>query len=357
MDFLKEFNKTVDNIKGVTGSSQPPRYWFSTGNHVLNKVISGSFNRGIPQGRLTGLVGPSSSGKSFVLGNIVREAQKSGAFCLVIDSENAFDDEFATAIGIDVNKDYEYKSVTTIPQVTKIVSAFLKGYKGEYGSAEDAPQVLITVDSLDMLLTETELDHYSKGNQKGDQGQRNKQLKAMLRTFVQDIKSLNVSMVITDQVYRNQDLLNGEGNWMVKDAVKYSLSQVILLTKLKLRDKATRDVEGIRMKCEGYKSRFTKPFQSVTIEVPYETGIDPYNGLLEVAKDLGIVTQAGAWYKLGDNKFQSKNSAEYMEDILVKAEAKREEFLEAVIDDGVEEDLTAPETGKSRRKAKVSKDK
>jgi recombination protein RecA len=108
------------------------------------------------------------------------------------------------------------------------------------------------------------------------------------------------------------------------------------------------------MKCEGYKTRFTKPFQSVTIEVPYESGIDPFNGLLEVAKDLGVVKKAGSWYTFGTEKFQAKNSEQFMEDILVGCEAKREEFLEAIVNDDML-DRSEEESSTKKRKAKVSK--
>jgi len=355
MDFLKDFEKSIDKIDGISGSSQPPRYWYSFGNYVLNRVMSGSFMKGVPQGRITGLAGPSGSGKSFVLGNLVRSAQEAGAYILLIDSENAFDDGFAQAIGIDTENNYNYKSVTTIPQVTKIVSSFLKGYRKEYGSDPDAPPVFIGTDSLDMLMTETELEHYNKGNSKGDQGQRNKQLKAMLRTFVQDIKDLNVSMAVTSQVYRNQDLLNGEGTWIVSDAVRYSLSQIVLLTKLKLKDKdaGAGKFKGIRMKGMGFKTRFTKPFQDVTIEVPYDEGMDPYSGLLEVCVGMGIAKQAGAWYTNVGNgqKFQSKDFADYAGDLLVEAEKQTSAILS--IEHDFEEDMDEKESAKARRKSKA----
>lgn len=313
MDFLKDFEKTISKMEGVTGTSEPPRYWHSFGNCVLNKIMSGHFRRGIPQGRVTGLTGPSGAGKSFVLGNLVKNAQDDGAYILVIDSENALDDDYMNAIGVvtDDKTKYNYKSVTTIPQVTSIVSAFIKGYTKEYGTSPDAPRVTIALDSLDMLMTETEGENYSKGVTKGDQGQRNKQLKAMLRTFVQDLKNKNITMVCTSQVYRNQDVMNGEGVWIVSDAVRYSMSQIALLTKLRLKGDKSGDFEGIRMKVQGFKTRFAKPFQSVTIEVPYETGIDPYSGLLEVGIGLGLVKQGGAWYTTNDGeKIQRKSMDE-----------------------------------------------
>lgn len=318
--FLEGFQKDLAKMSGIGGSSQPPRYWYSFGNHVLNKIMSGSFYNGVPQGRLTGLAGSSGSGKSFLAANLVRAAQQAGSTILIVDSENALDDEFMTKIGVDVDDGYVYASVTTIPQVTQVVSSFIKGYKAEFGTSEDAPHAFILIDSLDMLMTETEVDHYSKGNQRGDQGQRNKQLKAMLRTFVQDVKDVNIILVFTSQVYRNQDITNGEGVWIVSDAVRYSTSQIVLLSKLKLRDEqgGVGSFAGIRMKCEGFKTRFSKPFQSVQIEVPYETGMDPYSGLLEVAVGLGVVERRGARYTIkgSDKSWFSKDVADYAQEIL-----------------------------------------
>lgn len=357
MDFLKGTIKDLEKAGIQEGASEPPRYWYSTGNYVLNKIIAGSFLRGIPQGRLTCFTGPSGAGKSFLVCNAMREAQKKGAHLVVLDSENALDDEFVSKIGVDIDKDYTYFDVDTIPQVKKVVSSVLTGYKKEYGDDPDAPELLIVIDSLDMLLTETEDEQFDKGITKGDQGQRNKQLKAMLRSFVQKIKRLNVAMIVTDGVYKNQDVMNGEGVWMVKDAVKFSLSQIVMLTKLKLKDTGSRDVKGIRMKSEGYKTRFTQPFQTVTLEVPYETGMDPYNGLLEVAVSMGLVDKKGSRYAIPgkDGTFYAKDFGEYAPDILVKAEANTEHFLEAAIDDDEIDLSDNPISSKSRRKAKKEK--
>lgn len=356
LSFLDKFEKDLDKLDVAVGSGEPPRYWYSTGNVVLNRIISGSFTRGIPQGRVTGLVGPSQAGKSFLACNMMVSAQKAGAHLLVIDSENALDEDFVRAIGVNPDDGYTYVAADTIPQVSKVVSSFIKGYKDEYGDDPDAPQVLIVIDSLDMLLTETEQDHFEKGVMKGDQGQRNKQLKAMLRTFVQAIKRLNIAIVITDSVYRNQDVMNGEGVWMVKDAVKYSLSQIILLTKLKLKDTGDTEIKGIRMKCEGYKTRFTKPFQKVVIEVPYEEGMNPYSGLLEVGLELGILEKKGSRVIVvgEDTSWYAKDIAEHADKILVKAEAMNKAVLLATgVASDEEEGPEDTRSSKARRKAKV----
>lgn len=353
MNFIQNVSKDLEKSGIMVGSGDPPRYWFNTGNYTLNKIISGSFTKGIPQGRILCYTGPAGSGKSFLAANAMREAQKQGAYVVVLDSENALDGDFVGKIGVDITNNYYYVAVDTIAQTKKVVSSFLSGYKKEYGDDPNAPKVLFVIDSLDMLMTETEEERFAQGVTKGDQGQRSKQLKAMLREFVQHVKRPNISMIVTAQVYRNQDITNGEGVWMVSDAIKFSLSQIILLTKLKLRDTSTRDVEGIRMKCEGYKTRFTKPFQTITLEVPYETGMDPYNGLLDVAVDLGVVQKKGSRYVVvgDDESWYSKNFSEYAADVLVKCEAQSEKFLEAYVEDS-EIDLSDGPSSLSMRKEK-----
>lgn len=354
LPFLDDFNKSLDKMDGVGREAAPPNFWFNTGSFVLNRLISGSFLRGIPQGRITSLAGPSASGKSFLLGNLCREAQKDDAFVFVVDSENALDTDYLEKIGVDCSpENFGYASVGTIPQCQAVVSAFMKHYKKEYGNDPNAPKVLIAIDSLTMLSSESEVENYQKGVAKGDQGQRNKQLKSMLRAFTLDIKDSNVAIVNTVQVYKNQDVTNGEGLYIIPDAVKYAASQIVLVTKLKLRIEG--EVEGIRMKCEGYKTRFTRPFQSATLEVPYDTGIDPYNGLLDAAVNIGVVQQKGAWYAFGEEKFQSKNFSEYATRVLEACENQDQLMLTTQVKDS---DLDTKDddsiSAKARRLAKLA---
>lgn len=347
MGFLDDFYKDLSGMEGVGTSSKPPRYWYSIGNYAMNRILSGSFVKCIPQGRITNFAGPSGSGKSYLAMNAAAQAQKDGAHILVVDTENALDDDFVSKIGVNPHENYTYADVTTIQQAVHVISAFLKGYKEEYGSAEDAPQILIVLDSLDMMMTETELEHYDKGVQKGDQGQKNKQLKHMLRTIVQDIKTLNVAMICTSQVYRNQDVTNGEGVFIVADAVRYSASQIAMLKKLKLKDDTKKkpgqsgEVTGVTIIVEGYKTRFTKPYQTVRIEVPYDHGMDPYSGLIEAARSLGVVVQSGSWYNLSGEteKWYKKDMDQTIVDRMIPLLEAKAGYVNFELEEGSELDL------------------
>ena len=41
------------------------------------------------------------------------------------------------------------------------------------------------------------------------------------------------------------------------------------------------------------KSRYSKPFEGVQVKIPYETGMDPYSGMLEMLESKEIVEKVG----------------------------------------------------------------
>ncbi len=59
MEFLKKFKQQIEKIEAVSVDFALPRQWYSTGNYAINKILSGSYLKGIPQSRATILAGPS----------------------------------------------------------------------------------------------------------------------------------------------------------------------------------------------------------------------------------------------------------------------------------------------------------
>jgi hypothetical protein len=193
--------------------------------------------------------------------------------------------------------------------------------------------VLIVIDSLDMLMTQNEFEQYESGEMSGDQGQHAKQIKALLKRFVSDIKGTNITMLCTKQAYKEQDKIAAYNNpWVINEAFKFAFSQLLLVSKFMLKDDKTKIFEGINLKARGEKTRFAKPFQQVTIEVPYETGMDKYTGILDAAVALGIVEKNKAWYTYDDNKFQKGDFSEYRDAIFADVISKENEALNVQLD-------------------------
>lgn len=288
--FLSKFKKEVAKLATVGVGIRTTEEWLSTGNYALNRALSGDFKKGIPLSKLTLFAGPSGSGKSFIAGNLVKQAQLEGWHVLFLDSEHAIDVDYLRKIGADVSEEkLTYLSVSTIEDVNGIFSEFFSGYVKEYGKDNmNAQKTLIVLDSLAMLSSTTEMENYDKGVVKGDQGQLAKRRKAMLRMALGQIGRLPVSLLLTDHVYP-QDIMLGDGAWAITNSTKFSVSIIGIVTKLKLKEEG--EVTGVRMRFETYKSRFAKIGTKVELEVPYNRGMSPFSGLIELLEDMGVIAK------------------------------------------------------------------
>ena len=275
--------------------------WIDTGNYALNYLISGQFDRGIPLGRVTCFAGESGSGKSFICsGNLVKQAQKQGILPIVLDSENALDSDWLSALGVDVSEDKLMRfGVSMIDEVAKFVSEFMKGYKDQYSDMpyEERQKVLFVVDSLGMLLTPTDIDQFERGDMKGDMGRKPKALTALVRNAVNLIAGNPVGVVATNHTYASQDMFDPDDKISGGQGFIYASSIVVAMRKLKLKEdedgNKITDVRGIRAACKVMKTRFSKPFESVQIKIPYESGMDPYSGLVELFEKAGLLVKDG----------------------------------------------------------------
>jgi len=296
--FRKSITKSIDGL-GI--GFNDPTDWISTGNFALNYLISGDFNKGIPLGKVTVFAGESGSGKSYICsGNIIREAQKKGIFVILVDSENALDENWLQALGVETSEDKLLRlGMSMIDDVAKTISNFMKEYKSDYGDKdpEERPKVLFVLDSLGMMMTPTDVDQFEKGDMKGDLGRKPKALTALVRNCVNMFGSYNVGLVATNHTYASQDMFDPDDKISGGQGFIYASSIVVAMKKLKLKEdedgNKVTDVRGIRSACKVMKTRFAKPFEGVQVKIPYETGMNPYSGLLDLFEKKGLITQSG----------------------------------------------------------------
>ena len=292
--FRKDITKSID---GLSIGFNDPTDWISTGNYALNYLISGDFNKGVPLGKVTVFAGESGAGKSyFASGNIVKAAQAQGIFVVLIDSENALDESWLHALGVDTDESKLLKlSMSMIDDVAKTVSTFMKDYKALPDG--ERPKVLFVIDSLGMLLTPTDINQFDSGDLKGDLGRKPKALTALVRNTVNMFGSYNVGMVCTNHTYASQDMFDPDDKISGGQGFIYASSIVVAMRKLKLKEdldgNKTTTVNGIRAACKVMKTRYSKPFEAVQVKIPYETGMDPYSGLLDLFEAKGMLTKQG----------------------------------------------------------------
>jgi recombination protein RecA len=292
--FRKEITKSID---GLSIGFNDPTDWISTGNYALNYLISGDFNRGIPLGKVTVFAGESGAGKSYICsGNIIKNAQEQGIFVVLIDSENALDEDWLKALGVDTNEQKLLKlSMAMIDDVAKTISTFMSDYKALPDG--ERPKVLFVIDSLGMLLTPTDINQFDSGDLKGDLGRKPKALTALVRNCVNMFGSYNVGLVCTNHTYASQDMFDPDDKISGGQGFIYASSIVVAMKKLKLKEdedgNKISDVMGIRSACKVMKTRYAKPFEGVQVKIPYETGMNPYSGLVDLAEKKGFLKKDG----------------------------------------------------------------
>ena len=357
-DVSKFRHSLTKSIQGISvGFESDPNTWVSTGNYTLNYLISGDFDKGIPLGRVTMLAGESGSGKSLIAsGNLIKNAQKQGIFCVAIDSENALHEDWLQALGVDTSPEKMLRiNCSMVDDVAKIISDFISNYKKDYEGKEEAdrPKVLFVIDSLGMLLTPTDVDQFGKGDLKGDMGRKPKALTALVRNCVNMFGSHNVGMVCTNHTYASQDMFDPDDKISGGQGFIYASSIVVAMKKLKLKEdedgNKISEVRGIRAACKVMKTRYAKPFEGVQVKIPYETGMNPYSGLLELFEAKGMVVKSGnrlAYTTLDGEElldYRKKWTGELldkvMSDYVIKEQTKvnTEETTEQVVEEITEE--------------------
>lgn len=299
--FRTSLTKSITNI---SSGFNDPTDWISTGNYALNFLISGDFNKGVPLGKVSLFGGQSGSGKSFICsGNIARQAQKQDIYVVLIDSENALDEEWLIRLGVDTSEDKLLKlNMAMIDDVGKTISTFMKDYKNM--PEEDRPKVLFIIDSLGMLMTPTEVNQFEAGDMKGDMGRKPKALKALVTNCVNMFGSHNVGMVCTTHSYQSQDMFDPDDKISGGSGFLFASSIVVAMQKLKLKEdedgNKTSTVYGIRSKCKVMKTRYSKPFEDIEVKIPYDTGMDPFSGLVDLFEKKNLLIKEGNRLKYTD---------------------------------------------------------
>lgn len=238
-----------------------------------------------------------NSGKSYICsGNIVRDAQEKGIFVVLIDSENALDESWLQKLGVKTDEDHLLKlNMAMVDDVAKTISSFMKDYKEMEN--EERPKVLFVIDSLGMLLTPTEVSQFGDGDMKGDMGRKAKSLKALVSNCVNMFGEYNIGLVATNHTYESQNMFSPDPKISGGNGPIFASSIVVRIQKVDLKEDTqgvkTPNPVGIKASCKVVKTRYTKPFESVKIHIPYETGMDRYSGLLEFFEKNELLTKVG----------------------------------------------------------------
>jgi hypothetical protein len=244
-------------------------------------------------------------------------------------------------------------SMSMIDDVAKTMYTFMQDYKEM--AEEDRPKVLFVVDSLGMMMTPTDVDQFQKGDMKGDMGRKPKALASLVRNTVNMIGAYNVGLVCTNHTYASQDMFDPDDKISGGQGFIYASSIVVAMRKLKLKEdedgNKIADVRGIRAACKVMKTRYAKPFESVQVKIPYDGGMNPYSGLVDLFEKKGLLVKQGNRLRYIDSsgeehlEFRKKWTGEKL-DMLMKdfynLRAKSEEEVNSADEEDTQDHIEEP---------------
>ena len=299
-NFLKSIIKNSGNeyagiaSEGIDGTDVTG--FIDTGSYAFNALLSGSLYGGIASNKIIALGGESATGKTyFALGMVNKflDDNPEGVI-LYFDTESAVTSEMITERGIDSNR------VAIFPVAT--VESFRHqaiGIVDKYIESGEKKPILMVLDSLGMLSTEKEMEDTAAGKSTRDMT-RAGLVKGVFRVLTLKLGKAGIPLIVTNHTYANvggygppQVLSGGSG-------LKYAASTIVMLSKSK--DKDGTDIVGGLIKCKLFKGRLTKENKEVQVQLNYDTGLNPYYGLVPIAVKYEIFKKVSTRIELPNGK-------------------------------------------------------
>ena len=303
--------------------------FISTGSYLFNGLLGGSLFAGIADSKVTVFAGETTTGKTYMVLDVVKSFLKKHENGLVVffESEGAITKSMLSERGIDIRRMGIFP-VDTVQNFRTQIIKMLDNYLET--PVEERVPLLFCLDSLGMLSTTKEMEDTAAGKETQDMT-RSRLIKGLFRTITLKLSVAKCALVVTNHTYDEQGLFpkkvqsGGQG-------IALSSSTTVFLSKRK--DKEGTDVVGNIITAKLVKGRLTKENSTAEILLNYSTGIHPYYGLLDLGTKYGLFKKLGNKYELpnGDKRFESyilKNAESiFTPELLTKLdEFARKEYL------------------------------
>ena len=339
-DILKLINKKAGRTIAFSGDQENPadiKDWIPTGSRWLDSIICRGQLAGIPVGRCTEVAGLESSGKSYMAGQIAREAQKKDIKVLYFDSESTMSKEFLEKLGctMEGNNGIIIIQPDDIEQILETMETLM-------GSDPDT-RFLFILDSLAMTPCRADLE--KDFNPQSSMAQMPRVLSLGMKKLVISLSRTQSTFLVLNQLKTNINVSNPmmmlSQPWFTPGgkAMTYAYSLRIWLTGLRSKKTFIIDEYGFQVgsevKAKLEKSKFGTQNRICNFKILWggdDVGILNDESLLTAIKASDKLKNSGAWFTLEgyDTKFQTATFPK-----LMKSNEKFAQLVYDIIDEEV----------------------
>ena len=262
---------------------------FHSGSYVLDLILWGWY----PEGRVIEMYGPESSGKTTIALHAIAEVQKRGEVAAFIDAEHALDPHYAKRLWVDIDNlllsqpDYGEQALQIAEELAKT------------GAVK-----LIVIDSVAAMVPKAEVE--------GDMGDSYMWLQARmmsqwLRKLTSILAKTGTSCVFINQIRMKIGVMFGNPETTTGgNALKFFSSQRLEIRKGEKIMGEEKDQVWYVCKVKTAKNKIFAPFKQVELPIIRNEGISTVDDIIESASVLKLISRAGAFYTLNEQKFQGR---------------------------------------------------
>lgn len=286
-------NSTIDHTAILTESKVYGRKdMIPTIIPMINVALSGKIDGGLTPG-LTVLAAPSKHFKtafSLLMAAAYLKMHPDGVI-LFYDSEFGTPESYFSSFGVPLES-VVHTPITDIEQLKFDIMQQLQEIKR-------GDKVMIIIDSVGNLASKKEVEDALKQNSAADMS-RAKQLKSLFRMVTPHLTIKDIPMVVVNHIYMSQEMYSkpvvsgGTG-------IYYSADNIWIIGRQ--QDKDDKELKGYHFIINIEKSRYVKEKSKIPITVNYDSGINKWSGLLDLAIESGhVIKPKVGWYAVVDKE-------------------------------------------------------
>jgi RecA/RadA recombinase len=298
---IRETNPYADILKGSALHNWQPKDCLSTGVMALNAIISGKLDVGMPP-KVLGIAGESQSGKTFIILEMMREAQSLGIPTFLLDSEGAITDQVVAHHGINPAKvikipvKYVQQAVTAINRILGGLEKINFVICPKTGKAIPVPdnkfkKAFIALDSLGNLTIAGDGKAAETGT--ATMGSSAKEIKNMFKQITLDIDKNRSTLVFTNHIYdKPAEMYPGQVAKQGGGKAPIYMATVLLQFNkgtLYKTTGGTKEAIGMKITAFATKNRICPNLFKVDLEITPDGGINRYSGMIEFGIEAGVL--------------------------------------------------------------------